>query len=33
MSLEEQKRVRAAAEPLAKLLGIGSTKGSEGRWL
>jgi hypothetical protein len=33
MPLEEQMRVRAAARPLVELLGIGSTKGSEGRWL
>jgi hypothetical protein len=33
MPLEEQMRVRAAARPLVELLGIGSTKGSEGRRL
>ena len=31
LSFEEQIRVRKAAEPLAKLLWIGSSKGSEGR--
>ncbi len=30
MSLDEQMRARKAAEPLAKLLWIGSSKGSEG---
>jgi hypothetical protein len=30
MSFEEQMRVRKAAEPLAKLLWIGSSKGSHG---
>ena len=29
----EQSRVRKAAEPLAKLLWIGISKGSEGLWL
>jgi len=33
MPHEEQSRVRRAAEPLANLLGIGSSKGSEGLWL
>jgi hypothetical protein len=33
LSDEERSRVRRAAEPLAKLLWIGSSKGSEGRWL
>jgi hypothetical protein len=31
MSFDEQMRVRKAAEPLAKLLWIGSSLGSEGR--
>jgi hypothetical protein len=31
MPFDEQMRVRAAAAPLAKILWIGSRKGSEGR--
>jgi hypothetical protein len=31
MPFDEQMRVRAAAGPLAKILRIGSSKGSEGR--